>query len=146
MPERQARGYELESLLADLFRAHDMDYTGSTRQPHEQVDGSFHFRGFTYLVEARWRSQPPTIGDLADFKVKVDGKLESTRGLFISMISFNDEVLQHFANVSGKRNVVYVTGQDLALIFEERIGLVDALIKKIDAAEKQGHYLIDLSQ
>lgn len=97
-------------------------------------------------MEARWRSQPPTIGDLADFKVKVDGKLESTRGLYISMIGFNDEVLQHFANVSGKRNVDYVTGQDLAPIFEGRIGLVDALIKKIDAAEKRGHYLIDLSQ
>ncbi|WP_024445143.1 restriction endonuclease [Mycolicibacterium iranicum] len=144
--ERQTRGYELESLLADLFRANDLDYTGSTRQPHEQVDGSFHFRGFTYLVEARWRSQPPTTGDLADFKVKVDGKLESTRGLFISMIGFNDEILEHFANVSGKRNVVYMTGQDLALIFEGRISLVDALIKKIDAAEKQGRYLIDLSQ
>ena len=68
--------------------------------------GSFHFRGFTYLVEARWRGQPPTTGDLADFKVKVDGKLESTRGLFISIIGFNDEILAHFANVSGKRNVV----------------------------------------
>ena len=68
--------------------------------------GSFHFRGFTYLVEARWRGQPPTTGDLADFKVQVDGKLESTRGLFISIIGFNDEILAHFANVSGKRNVV----------------------------------------
>jgi len=127
--ERQARGCELESLLADLFRAHDLDYTGSTRQPHEQVDGSLHFRGFTYLVEARWRSQPPTIDDLAGFKVKVDGKLESTRGLFISMIGFNDEVLQHFANTSGKRNVIYMTGQDLALIFGGHIGLIDALLK-----------------
>lgn len=144
--ERQSRGYQLESLLADLFRGNDIDYTGSSRQPHEQIDGSFHFRGFTYLVEARWRSQHPTIGDLADFKIKVDGKLDSTRGLFISMIGFNDEVLQHFASVSGKRNVVYMTGQDLALIFEGRITLTDALIKKIDAAEKQGRYLIDLSQ
>jgi len=72
--------------------------------------------------------------------------LESTRGLFISMIGFNDEILEHFAHVSGKRNVAYMTGQDLALIFEGRISLVDALIKKIDAAEKQGRYLIDLSQ
>jgi hypothetical protein len=143
--ERQARGYELESLLADLFRAHDLDYTGSTRQPREQVDGSFHFRGFTYLVEARWRSQPPTIDDLAGFKVKVDGKLESTWGLFISIIGFNEEVLQHFTSNSGRRNVIYMTGQDLALIFGGYIGLVDALLKKIDAAEKQGHYLIDLS-
>lgn len=67
--ERQARGYQLEKLLAELFRANELEYTGSTRQPHEQVDGSFHFRGFTYLVEARWRSQPPDKEDLAGFKL-----------------------------------------------------------------------------
>lgn len=142
--ERQARGYQLEKLLADLFRANELDYTGSTRQPHEQVDGSFHFRGFTYLVEARWRSQRPDKEDLAGFKLKVDGKLESTRGLFISMAGFDEEVLQYFANVSGKRNVIYMTGQDLAIIFEGTIALEDALLRKIDAAEKYGHYLINL--
>ncbi|WP_156371162.1 hypothetical protein [Nocardia arizonensis] len=93
--EIQARGYELEKLLVGLFKAHDIDYTGSRRQPHEQVDGSFFFRGFTYLVEARWKKDQPTIGDLADFKFKVDGKLESTRGLFVSMAGFNDEILGH---------------------------------------------------
>lgn len=41
--ERQTRGYELESLLAALLRANDLDYTGSTRQPHEQVDGILPF-------------------------------------------------------------------------------------------------------
>lgn len=142
--ERQARGYQLEKLLAELFRANELEYTGSTRQPHEQVDGSFHFRGFTYLVEARWRSQPPDKEDLAGFKLKVDGKLESTRGLFISMAGFDEEVLQYFANVSGKRNVIYMTGQDLAIIFEGTISLEDALLRKIDAAEKNGRYLINL--
>ena len=142
--ERQARGYQLEKLLADLFRANELEYTGSTRQPHEQVDGSFHFRGFTYLVEARWRNQPPDKEDLAGFKLKVDGKLESTRGLFISMAGFDEEVLQYFANVSGKRNVIYMTGQDLAIIFEGNIALEDALLRKIDAAEKHGRYLINL--
>jgi hypothetical protein len=53
--ERQARGYRLERLLADLFRAYDIDYGPSYRVEGEQIDGSFHFRGFTYLVEARWR-------------------------------------------------------------------------------------------
>lgn len=68
------------------------------------------------------------------------------RGLLISMIGSNDEILEHFASVSGKRHVVYMTGQDVALIFEGRISLIDALIKKINAAEKQDRYLIDLSQ
>lgn len=145
--EIQARGYELEKLLMGLFIAHDIEYAGSRRQPHEQVDGSFFFRGFTYLVEARWKKERPAIGDLADFKFKVDGKLESTRGLFVSMAGFDDEILSHFANNSGKRNnIIYMSGLDLALIFEGRVGLVDALIKKIDAAESRGEYLIDLTQ
>ena len=95
------------------------------------MDGSFFFHGFTYLVEARWRQDKPTIGDLADFKFKVDGKIESTRGLFISMVGFDDEVLDHFASNSGtRRNVIYMTGHDLALIFGGHIGIVDALLMK----------------
>jgi hypothetical protein len=145
--ERQARGYELEKMLIELFRANDLDYLGSRRTPHEQVDGSFFFRGFTYLVEARWRQHKPGIGDLADFKFKVDGKIDSTRGLFISMSGFDDEVLAHFVSNSGTCcNVIYITGHDLALIFGGNIGLVDALLIKINAAESRGEYLIDLIQ
>lgn len=107
------RGYDLETLLVDLFKVHDLDYTGSRRTPHEQVDGSFYFRVFTYLVEARWRKDPPGIGDLADFEFKVDGKLESTRGPFISMAGFDDN-LAHFASRSGTRhNIIYMSGFDL---------------------------------
>ncbi|MEB3065038.1 hypothetical protein [[Mycobacterium] zoologicum] len=145
--ELQARGYELEKLLVELFKVNEIDYLGSRRTAHEQVDGSFFFHGFTYLVEARWRHDKPTIGDLADFKFKVDGKIDSTRGLFISMAGFDDEVLDHFASNSGtRRNVIYMTGHDLALIFGGHIGLVDALLMKINAAESRGEYLIDLLQ
>ena len=98
-------------------------------------------------MEARWRQDKPTTGDLADFKFKVDGKIDSTRGLFISMAGFDDEVLEHFASNSGtRRNVIYMTGHDLALIFGGHIGLVDALLMKINAAESRGEYLIDLMQ
>ena len=143
--EVQARGYQLETLLVELFKANDLDYTGSRRTQHEQVDGSFFFRGFTYLVEARWRKHPPTIGDLADFKFKVDGKMDSTRGLFVSMAGY-DHNLAHFnANSGSRNNVIYLTGFDLALIFEGRVNLVDALIKKIDAAESRGEYEVDLT-
>ncbi len=37
-----------------------------------------------------------------------------------------------------------MTGQDLAIVFEGTIGLEDALLRKIDAAEKDGRYLINL--
>jgi acetyl esterase/lipase len=138
--ERQRRGYDLEQLLADLFEAYDLSYRRPYRAPHEQVDGSFHFRGFTYTVEAKWEALPPTFGDLVKFKANVDGKLDSTRGLFVSMASFDDNQLEHFLQMprGGRNNVILVDAQDLIAIFEGRITLPDALIAKIDAAEQEG--------
>lgn len=142
----QSRGYDLEKLLARLFRAYELEYRPSYRIKREQVDGSFHFRGFTYLVEARWRSHPPDLGDLLDFKGKVDGKLDSTRGAFISMAGFDNDVLDHFVrNSRGSRNnIIMFTGRDITQLFEGGFGLQDALTKKIDAAEQEGRALFEL--
>ncbi|WP_052682146.1 restriction endonuclease [Saccharothrix sp. ST-888] len=142
----QGRGYDFEKLLARLFQVHDLDYRPSYRIDREQIDGSFHFRGFTYLVEARWRSAQPDLGDLLDFKGKVDGKLDSTRGVFISMAGFDPGVLDYFVrNSRGSRNnIIMFTGRDVSQLFEGNIGLVDALTKKVDAAEQEGLALCEL--
>jgi hypothetical protein len=138
--ERQGRGYKLERLLADLFRAHDMEYRPSYKIDGEQIDGTFHFRGFTYLVEARWRTSPPTAGDLLDFKAKVDGKIDSTRGVFISMAGYDENVLDHVVRTArgSRNNVILFDGRDVTLLFEGAIGLEDGLTAKIDAAEQEG--------
>lgn len=138
--DRQERGYKLERLLADLFRAYDMEYRPSYKVAGEQIDGSFHFRGFTYIVEVKWRGDPPTAGDLLTFKAKVDGKMESTRGIFISMAGYGDDVLEHFVKTSrgSRNNVILFNGSDVSLLFEGGVGLEDALTAKIDAAEQEG--------
>jgi hypothetical protein len=137
--EIQQRGYALEIILADLFEIYDLQYRRPYRTEHEQVDGSFHFRGFTYIVEAKWQSTSPTFGDLAKFKAIVDGKLESTRGLFVTMADYDDDVIEHLRQVSiGRHNLVLVDRDDMITIFEGRISLTDALIAKIDAAEQEG--------
>jgi hypothetical protein len=99
--ELQARGYALEGVLADLFECYDIAYRRPYRLAHEQVDGSFHHRGFTYIVEAKWEKYAPDFGDLAKFKAVVDGKLDSTRGIFLSMAGFDENSLEHFLNVTG---------------------------------------------
>jgi hypothetical protein len=140
-PERaQERGYALERLLADLFQVHDIEYRPSFRAPHEQLDGAFTYQAFTYLVEARWRAQPPTWGDLVEFKAKVDGKIESTRGLFVSVAGFDPAAIEHFlTTVSGtRRNTILVSGQDLMVIFDGRMSLIDALEFKIGKASHEG--------
>jgi hypothetical protein len=144
----QERAYALERLLASLFAAHDIDYRKSYRTPREQFDGSFIYNAFTYLVEARWRTSPPDFGDLADFKGKVDGKIESTRGLFLSIAGFDRVVVDHFfGRASGSRNnVVLMDGADLALILEGRVSLPDGLDYKIAKASQEGIVWAPLSE
>lgn len=143
----QRRGYELETLLVDLFTVFEIEYRPSYRLPREQLDGAFEYRSFTYLVEARWRAGPPEFGDLADFKAKVDGKLESTRGVFLSMAGFDLEIVDHFAGAARgtRNNLLLVDGQDLALIAQGQTSLTDALDYKIQAASQEGEWWVPLA-
>lgn len=136
----QGRGYALERLLADLFEVYDIEYRPPYRIPREQLDGAFNFRGFTYIVEAKWEQTAPTIGDLAVFKAKVDGKLESTRGLFVAMAGFDEAIVSHLQHVArgSRNNIVLADQRDFIEIFEGRVTLPDALLAKINAAEQEG--------
>jgi len=129
----QTRGYGLEDVLAELFETHEISYRRSYRTNTEQIDGHFEFKGFDYLVEARWRAHPAIEGDLAAFKTKVDKKLTSTRGLFVSIVGFRPEVVLEFTR-GVTSNIVLMDGTDLSLILEGHISLVDALDVKIQKA------------
>lgn len=134
--EAQQRGFDLERLVGGLFKLHDIQYQPSFRKRTvEQTDGFFTFNGFQYLIEARWRKEPPGIGDLRAFSAKVKAKIESTRGLFLSVAGFRQEVLREAAVLL---NLILVDGQDLAVILEGRISLVEALQLKLDKAAQQG--------
>jgi hypothetical protein len=133
----QSRGYGLEDLLAELFEAHEITYRRPYRTPTEQIDGHFEFKGFNYLVEARWRREAPNETDLGAFKTKVDKKLSSTRGLFVSLTGFRKEVVLEFTR-GVSSNIVLMDGSDLSLILEGHVSLVDALDLKIQKAAQEG--------
>lgn len=141
----QERGYSLEELLAQLFETHEIQYRRPYKLAAEQVDGHFHFEGFDYLVEARWRSDQPTQTDLAGFKAKVDRKLASTRGLFVSVAGYRPEVVVEFAKGTTS-NIVLMDGQDLSLILEGQFSLTDALELKIKRAAQEGLVYVSLAQ
>jgi Restriction endonuclease len=140
----QSRGYGLEDLLAELFAVHEITYRPPYRTPTEQIDGHFSFKGFDYLVEARWRKSPPSEADLSVLKTKVDKKITSTRGLFVSIARFRSEVVLEFTR-GVSANIVLVDGEDLTLILEGRISLTDALDLKIQKAAQEGIILFPLS-
>lgn len=139
--DHQARGYGLEDLLSELFAIFELRYRKSYRAEGEQIDGFFAFGGFDYLVEARWRKKQPTLEDLLAFKGKVDRKIESTRGFFVSVQGFRPDTIQRLRE-AGPANLILLDGYDLTLILEGRVSLIDGLQAKIDKASQEGilHY------
>lgn len=111
----QKRGYRLEKIVANLFKNSDIDY----------------------LVEIKWEKDPINSSKIASLKQKVDTKLTSTRGLFISVNGFRDEVIQDFSNRDSK--ILFMDGQELSYILENRISLYEALKVKIIGASKTGN-------
>jgi len=141
----QSRGYGLEDLLSELFAVHEITYRPPYRTGTEQIDGSFSFKGFDYLVEARWRKGQPTEAELAALKTKVDKKITSTRGLFVSIVGFRPEVVMEFTR-GVTSNIILMDGIDLLLILEGRVSLVDALDMKVQKAAQEGIILYPLTE
>lgn len=134
--DAQSRGYSLEDLLKELFEVSEIEYHKSYKTPTGQVDGQFHFEGFDYLVEARWRNDQPTVSEIGGFKVKVDKVIESTRGLLVAVQGVRDEVVQEFSGEGA--NIIFMDGRDLICILEGRISLRDGLKLKIEKAAQEG--------
>ena len=132
----QQRGYDLQDLIEALFKLHDIPYQPPYRKGTvEETDGFFTFRGFDYLLEARWRQNQPPIADLRAFSGKVKAKIESTRGLFLSIPGFRTEVVTEAATLS---NLMLMDGTELALILEGRVSLIEGLQIKLDKAAQKG--------
>lgn len=132
----QSRGYSLEKLLKELFALCEIEYHPSYKTATEQIDGWFRYKGAEYLVESRWRKVPPTKGDLLEFRGKVEDKLGGTRGVFLSVAGFRQEVVDDW----DKRGnlILFVDGQDLVVVLEDRVSLMDALDHKIAKASQEG--------
>ena len=143
--DRQASGYGLEDLLKELFALNEIRYRKSYRAKGEQIDGFFAFGGFDYLVEARWRRKQPSLQDLLAFKGKVDRKIESTRGIFVSVNGFREEDVQGLRE-AGSANLVLFDGYDLSLILENRVSLIDALQAKVEKAAQEGTLYYSLAK
>jgi hypothetical protein len=142
--DRQKRGYALERFLNEFFFAHGLSPRGSFRTVGEQIDGSFEWQGFTYLVEARWRSKPTDASDLLVLRGKAE-KSDWTRGLFISINGFS-ELVSETHRIGRKANLIAMSGQDLVLILERRWPLAEALRVKLRHTGESGAVYLPLVQ
>jgi hypothetical protein len=134
--DRQNAGYSLEDILELLFPLFEIEYRKSYKTKTQQIDGHFRYEGFDYLVEAKWRKDKPNEQEIGGFERKIDTKLKSTRGVFISINGFRDEVVSQFDGKGGK--ILFFTGEDLVYILEGRIDLKEILRCKIEKAAQEG--------
>ena len=88
---RRQRGYDFERYLFDKFETEGMRIKRPYKSRGEQVDGALFLDGNWYLIEAKWESKRITASKVYAFKGKVEGKLQGTRGLFISWSGFADD-------------------------------------------------------
>lgn len=133
---RQQAGYTLEDLLKDLFAVFEIEYRKSYRTDTQQIDGHFRFEGFDYLVEAKWRKDMPPESEIGGFRQKVDTKIESTRGLFVSVQGYRPEVAAQF-NGRGA-NIILIDGSHIVQILDGRHDLRDMLRAIISKAAQEG--------
>lgn len=127
-----------------MFALSNIEYKKSYKTETQQIDGYFRFEGFDYLVEAKWRIDMPNEAEIGAFQRKVVTKLESTRGVFISINGFRDEVIKQFN--SNRGNIIFFTGEDLTLILEGRIELREVLVRKIERAAQYGNALTNVRE
>lgn len=128
----QARGYEFERFLRELFEAYGLAPRASFRTVGEQIDGSFQLQNETYLLEAKWQNAPIGAGDLHTFEGKLGEKASWSRGLFLSISGFSQDGLIAFGR--GKR-VVCMDGFDLYEILRLRISFEETVAAKVRRAE-----------
>jgi hypothetical protein len=143
MTNRQAAGYLLEDLLAELFSLSEIEYRKSYKTGTQQIDGHFNFEGFDYIVEAKWRKDRPDEQEIAGFKNKIETKLASTRGLFVSVQGYREEILNQFQGRDAK--IIFMDGTDLFHILDGRVSLTDALKLKREKAVQEGRVFVSLA-
>ena len=132
------RGYALETLYCDLLELNEFDYKRPYKTPDgEQIDGHFRYEKFDYLIESKWEQGLIKQKDLAIFDGKIRGKMQSTRGLFLAANGFDENAVAKFSGDAPR--IILMTGEDLALILSDRIGLSDALDAKLDAIVRYGN-------
>jgi hypothetical protein len=132
-----SRGFAFEKFLSQAFALFRLAPRGSFRLIGEQIDGSFHLEGETYLLEAKWQGQKIGNRELQSFAGSVHAKSAWTRGLFVSYSGFSDEGLEAFARGNATR-IICMEGHELWQVMQHRLDLVEVLARKTRRAAETG--------
>ena len=137
------RGLAFERLLSELFRQQGVLATDPFRTSGEQIDGAFEYKGWTYLVEAKWSDKKKSTEALYSFQGKPDRRIEGTRGLFISMSGYHQASLERFSR-GRKPNTLLWTGKHIEAVLESKVTLSELLDMSVRHAAERSELLLPL--
>lgn len=140
MSDPQARGYQLQKLLSELFSLFDLDPKASFAIEGEQIDGAFSFENSDYLFEAKWQKERVEPGALRNFDGVIKSKLKTTLGLFVAVNGFTEAAVKTHSRVGA--SMVLMDGEDLYAILDGRITLPEVLHRKRRFASQTGDIYI----
>jgi hypothetical protein len=124
-------------VLHDLLQEEGLEPRLHYRPSGEEIDGSFVLHGRIFLLEAKWHNDPIPASALYAFKGKVDGKLVSTLGIFISISGYSRDAVD--ALMVGKDlNVVLFDGADIDACMDQNVGFKAVLGYKLRLASEIG--------
>ena len=139
--DKQARGFQLEEIMNELFNLFDLDPKASFRTVGEQIDGAFTFENCEFIFEAKWKDGFANAQELDALMGKVQRRLDNTLGLFLSINGFSDSGITAHAS-SGRKLILLMDGEDLMAVLDGRIDFKLLLKrKKREAAQKGNIYL-----
>ena len=128
------RGYELETLVADLFEISGIhtEPPFTRNENREQIDGAFELDGSYYLVECKWTSRATPNTEISKFRDKITLSGNLTMGIFISVNGWTRNVVPLMKNNQSKR-ILLMDGNDIKAVLTEQISLRDLLNAKVRA-------------
>lgn len=139
------KGFEFERFLNELFDTFGLEPRAPFRLRGEQIDGSIELENHTYLVEAKFQSNPVGQEDLLTFRSKVEGKATWSRGIFVSISHFTENGLAAFSR-GRPTNLIAFNGQDLFFIVDGKMPLDQAIKLKARRAAETGEVMVSVQQ
>lgn len=140
----QRRGYEFEKYLFSLLEAFELHPHASYRTETDQIDGSFTLNGTTILLEAKYRTTPVSKDELILFENKVSRKSPFAKGLFVSLVPLDDNVVNYFKDRASR--VVTLSVQEIYIMCENQYNLPEIVTKKFRYLDEYGIIQRHISQ
>ncbi len=143
LTNHQQRGFKLESFLNELFHFFDLSPKSPYKIKGEQIDGAFSLSGTDFIIEAKWQKEKINLSNLYLFNGKVESKLKTTLGLYISINGYSENI-NNDINIPTK-SLILMDGMDLINVLDGRITLNELISLKKRHASETGNIMHRIS-